>query len=107
MTYRIGFDGLASAEVTHMLRAVQNGLNGSSAGMLTHVRAEDVAASAPIVPCTKNGKICGDGQGPIEPPNVVVIHTVVLAAIVVVSVVVGVIVGYGLGKKSAAPNVRN
>jgi hypothetical protein len=103
MTYRIGFDGAASAELTHLLRAVQNGLNGSGANLLTHVRAEEAAASAPSTtkPCEKYTKDCANGKGPIEPPNFAVI-----ALIVVISLLVGLAIGYRLGKQSVASSTR-
>jgi hypothetical protein len=102
MTYRIGFDGVASAELTHMLRAVQNGLNGSSgAHMLMHVRGEEDTASAASAVCTKDGKLCAGGKVPIEPPNIVVV-----ALIVVVSLLIGLAIGYRFGKMSAMPTTK-
>ena len=95
MIYRIGFDGVASAEITHMLRAVQNALNGSGANLLMRVRAEE-AASVASAPCVKYTKECENGKAPTEPPNIVV-----LVLIVVVSLTVGFAVGYRFGKKAA------
>jgi hypothetical protein len=106
MAYRIGFDGAASAELTHMLRAVQNGLNGSGANLLMHVRGEADTASAASAPCVKYTKDCINGV-PIEPPNFVVIHTALFAGILVVSVLVSVGFGFALGRKSTTPNVKN
>jgi hypothetical protein len=100
MSYRIGFDGVASAELTHVLRAVQNGLNGYGAGLLSHAEGQvgnDLAAST-TVPCNKLTKECQDTKGPTEPPNVIV----VTALIVVVTLLIGLGIGYRLGKLSAA-----
>jgi hypothetical protein len=102
MTYRIGFDGVASAELTHVLRAVQNGLNGSGAHLLMHVRAEEETASAASSICTKDEKLCEHGKVPVEPPNIVVV-----ALILVVTLLVGVAIGYRLGKLSVTPAAKN
>jgi len=96
MTYRIGFDGVASAEVTHMLRAVQNSLNGAGANLLMHVRAEEAAASeastvASGSPCTAGTPCPGGEKGGQD-----------IVIVVVVAAVTGAVAGYIAGKISSS-----
>lgn len=98
MSYRIGFDGVASAELAHLLRGVQHALNTRGTGMLTQMKVEETAASVvpPVDPCAKYTKECGQTKGPTEPPHIIV----VTAIVVVVTLLIGLAVGYRLGKFS-------
>jgi hypothetical protein len=94
MSYQIVFDGTASAELTHLLHAVQRQLNGHGIQMLGQMdaKAETVSAASAVQPCTK------------EPcPTTIVGHDPYL---VVAGVVVGLAVGYALGKRSASANKK-
>lgn len=111
MTYKVGYDGVASAELTRLLRGVQDGLNTHGAGLLMHVRAEDEAtasaASAVNKKCKYFSKECPDGSLPTEPPNVVVTTDLIIvtAIVVVVTLLIGFGVGYRLGKRAVTtPN---
>ena len=91
MSYQIVFDGTASAELTHLLHAVQRQLNGHGIQMLGQMdaKAETVSAASAVQPCTK------------EPcPTTIVGH----GPYIVVGLVVGLAVGYVLGKRSASAN---
>ncbi|HWJ34160.1 MAG TPA: hypothetical protein VNR70_02780 [Steroidobacteraceae bacterium] len=96
MSYQITFDGVASAELTHLLHAVQRQLNGRGMGVLGKMDAEaQIASSASIAPPCKKEPCPATEPG--HNPNV--IHALFFVG--------GVVVGFGLckllGNKVSAP----
>jgi hypothetical protein len=96
MSFQIGFDGVASAELTHLLQGIERQLNWH--GARGEAAGETAASSVPCEPGTN----CADTtHGGHEPACVSVGMAVVIA---VVALVVGLIVGSRLGKRAVSSN---
>jgi len=93
MSYQIGFNGAASAELSHLLHAVEGQLNGRGLHLLGQADAQAQTASSTSTgqPCDPLSKDCsGSSSGG---------HDIVL---VVVTAVVAGAAGYVAGKRSSA-----
>ena len=87
MAYRISFDGVASAEINHVLRAVQHSLNGAGANLLMRVQAQEASASTVASGCLP-GQPCSSGEKGGQD----------IVVVVVVAAVTGAVAGYIAGK---------
>jgi hypothetical protein len=107
VSYKIGFDGVVSAELEKLLQSVENRVNGF--GMLaqtSEMGASTVASGSAALPCP-TGQTCSDSvKGPhddsVKGPHddsVKGPHDVVI--VVVIAIVAGAAAGYVAGKRGA------
>jgi hypothetical protein len=91
MSYRIGFDGVVTAELDKLLQSVEKNVNGLGMQVQTSdVGASMAASGSTSSPCPA-GKVCPDS--PKGGHHIVVV--------VVIAVVVGAVAGYVAGKRGA------
>jgi hypothetical protein len=91
MNYKIGFDGVVTAELDKLLQSVEKHVNGL--GM--HVQTSDMGAST--VASGSTSPPCPTGQS--CPDSVKGGHNIVV--VVVIAIVVGAAAGYVAGKRGA------
>jgi hypothetical protein len=92
MSYKIGFDGVVTAELEKLLRSVENRVNGLGMHVQTSdMGASTVASGSTPTPCL-NGQPCPEGAkgGHLIP-------------VVVIAIVAGAAAGYVAGKLAAKP----
>jgi hypothetical protein len=92
VTYKIGFDGVITAELQTLLQSIQNRVNGIGINAQTSETGSLIASrSAP--PACPNGKACpcGEKGG----------HDIVV--VVVIAIVAGAVAGFVAGKMAAKP----
>jgi hypothetical protein len=94
MSYQIGFNGAASAELTQLLHAVERQLNGLGTGMLAQMDAQAQTTSTGQ-PCDPKSTNCSSSSGGGPDAGTVVVIAVVAGAIA------GAAAGYAAGKKAA------
>jgi hypothetical protein len=109
MAFQIGFDGIASAEVTHLLDNLSHNLNARMLLAQVQVQGDTGVASGVTtgggvskMPCPAGGK------GPVEPdcihrflahdPNTYVGGAIGLAVGLSIGIIVGAVIGYGICK---------
>ncbi len=107
MAFQVGFDGIASAELTHLLGNLSHSVNARM--LFAQVEADTGVASGVTTggggsktPCPAGGK------GPIEPdclhtllahdPNTYVGGAIGLGVGLSIGIIVGAVVGYGICK---------
>jgi hypothetical protein len=88
MSYQIGFNGAASAELTQLLHAVERQLNGLATGMLAQMdaRAQTTTAST-AQPCDPSSANCSGGSSGGYGGGTV-------AGAAIGGLVVGIVIGY-------------
>ena len=100
MSYRLGFDGVASPEVSRLLSAVEGRLNLHAVNWQgVQAQAVDVGSKGVGTP----GNPCKPGENcvytpPENPPNAVV----ALIGTFAIGLVAGVLIGYFLGKRAGS-----
>ncbi|MGO8856482.1 MAG: hypothetical protein ACLQO1_12325 [Steroidobacteraceae bacterium] len=98
MSYRISFDGPASADLQQVLHALERQLHWHDIHAQTPAdTAASVAAASAVRPCPK-GEVCPDNTHGGHEPAVVVIA--------IVALVVGMVIGYIIGKGSRSTSIN-
>ena len=93
MSYQIGFNGAASAELSQLLRAVERQLNGSGMHLMAQANAQAQPASS-----ASTSPPCPDGQTTCAPPADGGYGAGAVAGAAVVGLVVGVVIGRKIGQ---------
>jgi hypothetical protein len=92
MSYKIGFDGIATAELDRLLQSIEKRVNGSGihAQTSTSDTGASMATSGSTTPDCPPGKICPDSvKGGHD------------AVVIVIAIVGGAVAGYAAGKLGA------
>jgi hypothetical protein len=90
MSYKIGFDGVVSAELEKLLQSVENRLNGLGMYVQTSDAGASTATSGSTTSPCPSGQTCSDsGTGGHD------------AIVVVIAIVGGAVAGYVAGKQVA------
>jgi hypothetical protein len=92
MSYKIGLDGVVTAELEKLLQSVENRVNGLGMHVQTSdMGASTVASGSPPPPCSA-GQPCTEGAKGGH-----------YGIVVVVAIVAGAAAGYVAGKQAAKP----
>ncbi len=91
MSYRIGFDGVVTADLDRLLQSVEKSVNGLGMRVQTSdVGAASMVASGSTTPSCPKGQVCADSEKGGH-----------LIVVVVIAIVAGAAAGYVAGKKGA------
>ena len=99
MSYRLDFSGVASPELSQLMRAVEGRLNWHAVnwqGVQAQAGDTERASARPINPPCKPGEACADNP-PENPPSIIVD----LIATFAIGLVAGVLIGYLLAKRTS------
>jgi hypothetical protein len=96
MSYKIGFDGVVTADLDRLLQSVEKGVNGFGLHVQgTDMEASAVASGSTTQPCP-SGHTCSDSvKGGHD------FRTGHDAVVIVIAIVGGAVAGYVAGKKAA------